>query len=118
MHLSIDDFGTGYAMVQQLRDVPATELKIDRDLVSEIDSSERVEVMIRKIIEMGHELGMRVVAEGIERGSQWMALEQLRCDRLQGQMLCEPLPLAALKDWIAAFEGSSARRARGPSVMG
>ena len=108
--LSIDDFGTGYSMIQQLRDVPATELKIDRDLINEIDTRESVEVMVRKMIEMGHELGMRIVAEGIERDAQRAALDRLRCDLLQGTLFCEPLPLFALQEWMATSHGFGRKR--------
>ena len=58
-NLSIDDFGTGYAMMQQLKVIPATELKIDRSFISDMHQNERDRVIVQKTIEMGHELGIQ-----------------------------------------------------------
>jgi len=69
--LSIDDFGTGYAMMQQLKIIPATEMKIDRSFVQDMQSSEQDRIMVEKSIEMGHELGMNVIAEGWRPRNNW-----------------------------------------------
>ena len=68
--LSIDDFGTGYSMMQQLRHIPATEIKIDRGFVQKIHNSQGDRVVVQKTIEIGHDLNMIVVAEGVETASQ------------------------------------------------
>jgi EAL domain-containing protein (putative c-di-GMP-specific phosphodiesterase class I) len=83
IHLSIDDFGTGYAMMEQLANIPATELKIDRLFISNIlvNSSDRI--LVQKTIEIGHELGMKVIAEGVETELQLNFLRGEGCDSVQ-----------------------------------
>ena len=92
VHLSIDDFGTGYSMMQQLRNIPATELKIDRSFVMKMVGSDRDRVMVQKTIEIGHELEMRVVAEGVETPEQLEILRLSGCDTAQGYLFSHPLP--------------------------
>jgi len=90
--LSIDDFGIGYAMMQQLRNVPATELKIDKSFVRNLHSNERDRVIAQKTIEIGHQLGMKVVGEGVETQDQMDFLRANQCDALQGYLFSRPLP--------------------------
>jgi EAL domain-containing protein (putative c-di-GMP-specific phosphodiesterase class I) len=101
--LSIDDFGTGYASMQQLKNIPATELKIDRSFVQDMESSEKDLIMVRKTIELGHELGMRVVAEGVETREQLDLLRQNGCDGAQGYLFSRPLPPAELVIWMESY---------------
>jgi EAL domain-containing protein (putative c-di-GMP-specific phosphodiesterase class I) len=103
VRLSIDDFGTGYSMMQQLRNVPATEIKIDKSIVQNMHS-ERDRVIARKIIELGHELGMKVVAEGVETEEQREFLRAMHCDILQGYLYAKPLPSDRLADWFADYQ--------------
>ena len=70
IQLSIDDFGTGYAMMRQLQNVPATELKIDKSLIENMHANDSDRVMVEKIIEMGHELHLEVMAEGVKTRDQ------------------------------------------------
>jgi EAL domain-containing protein (putative c-di-GMP-specific phosphodiesterase class I) len=98
--LSIDDFGTGYAMMQQLRNIPATELKIDKSFIQDIDLQESARIMVLKIIEIGHELGMKVLAEGVESEEQLEFLRVNQCDLAQGFFFSKPLPLSELLDWV------------------
>jgi len=105
--LSIDDFGTGYAMMQQLRNVPATELKIDRSLVAGIHKSARDRIMIQKTIEIGHELGMKVVAEGVETQAQVDFLREKLCDSMQGYLFSCPLPSEDLLKWLGEYRSRS-----------
>lgn len=109
INLSIDDFGTGYSMMQQLRNVPATELKIDKSFVQKMDDSESDRVMVLKTIEIGHALDMRVVAEGVETLGQLRRLSQYRCDVAQGYLFSKPLPAEVLATWIknCSFEHHS-----------
>jgi EAL domain-containing protein (putative c-di-GMP-specific phosphodiesterase class I) len=99
--LSIDDFGTGYAMMRQLRNVPATELKIDKSFVQNIHQNDRDRVIVQKTIEIGHEFGMKVVGEGVETEEQMEFLRASQCDALQGYLISSSLPpqdpLAGLK---------------------
>jgi EAL domain-containing protein (putative c-di-GMP-specific phosphodiesterase class I) len=101
--LSIDDFGTGYASMQQLKNIPATELKIDRSFVMDMESSEKDRIMVRKTIELGHELGMSVVAEGVETREQLDLLRLYDCDCAQGYFFSRPLPPAELVSWLKTY---------------
>jgi len=102
--LSIDDFGTGYAMIKQLQHVPATELKIDKSLVQDMQDSTRI--IIRNIIDMGHELGMKVIAEGVENAAQLAFLQRNHCDTAQGYLFSRPLPVSQLLAWIKHYNKS------------
>ncbi len=101
--LSIDDFGTGYAMMQQLKIIPATEMKIDRSFVQDMQSSEQDRIMVEKSIEMGHELGMNVIAEGVETQEQLDFLRLKGCDGAQGYLFTRPLPPAELVSWLKTY---------------
>jgi EAL domain-containing protein (putative c-di-GMP-specific phosphodiesterase class I)/CheY-like chemotaxis protein len=102
--LSIDDFGSGYAMMRQLQNVPATELKIDKSIVERMHLNNSDRVMVEKIIEMGHELKMHVVAEGVVTPEQAQMLRAKGCDGAQGYWFSHPLAGEALKSWLAAHE--------------
>jgi EAL domain-containing protein (putative c-di-GMP-specific phosphodiesterase class I)/FixJ family two-component response regulator len=106
VRLSIDDFGTGYAMMQQLRLVPATEIKIDRSFVLNMHRNNSDRVMVQKTIEIGHELGMRVIAEGVETLEQLEFLRSAGCDIAQGYYFSRPIPLLQLSAWIQNHETS------------
>jgi len=103
VNLSIDDFGTGYAMMQQLKNVPATELKIDKSFVQEMITSDRDRIMVQKTIEMGHELGMHVIAEGVETQEQLDLLRTFGCDSAQGYFFSRPLAPAAMVPWLENY---------------
>ncbi|HTD04362.1 EAL domain-containing response regulator [Undibacterium sp.] len=103
VHLSIDDFGTGYAMMQQLRHVPATELKIDKSFVQDMHQLNSARVVVRKTIEIGHELGMKIVAEGVETKEQLEFLHLNGCDIAQGYYFSRPVPAPILVDWIKHY---------------
>jgi len=98
IRLSIDDFGSGYSMLQQLRRVPANEIKIDKSFVQTMDQNDSA-VIVRKTIELGHELNMSVVAEGVETGDQLSRLKSFDCDIAQGYLFSKPLPASAIVDW-------------------
>jgi EAL domain-containing protein (putative c-di-GMP-specific phosphodiesterase class I)/CheY-like chemotaxis protein len=101
--LSIDDFGTGYAMMQQLKNIPATELKIDKSFVQEMHGSETNRIMVEKSIEMGHELGLHVIAEGVETQEQLDFLRLKGCDSAQGYLFSRPLPPKEMVNWLHAY---------------
>jgi EAL domain-containing protein (putative c-di-GMP-specific phosphodiesterase class I) len=101
--LSIDDFGTGYAMMQQLKNIPATELKIDKSFVQEMNRNEGDLIMVQKTIEMGHELGMHVIAEGVETKEQLELLRLNGCDSVQGYFFSRPIPPKDLVIWLEAY---------------
>jgi EAL domain-containing protein (putative c-di-GMP-specific phosphodiesterase class I) len=102
--LSIDDFGSGYAMMRQLQNVPATELKIDKSIVERMHLNDSDRVMVEKIIEMGHELKMKVIAEGVMTQEQFQMLRTKGCDGAQGYWFSYPLPAEAMKKWLATYE--------------
>ncbi|MGA2673141.1 MAG: EAL domain-containing response regulator [Terracidiphilus sp.] len=103
VNLSIDDFGTGYAMMQQLKNIPATELKIDKSFVQEMNRNEGDLIMVQKTIEMGHELGMHVIAEGVETKEQLELLRLNGCDSVQGYFFSRPIPPKDLVIWLEAY---------------
>lgn len=104
VHLSIDDFGTGYAMMQHLVNIPATELKIDKAFVQNMHSNDSDRIMVEKTIELGHELGMTVTAEGVETQEQLEFLQKKGCDRAQGFLFSRPLPPYRLTQWLANYQ--------------
>jgi EAL domain-containing protein (putative c-di-GMP-specific phosphodiesterase class I) len=91
-------------MMQQLRNVPATELKIDKSFVQNMHDSPSDRVMVRKTIEIGHELGMKVVAEGEETQEQLDFLHANGCDTAQGYLFSRPLPPKELLGWLATYQ--------------
>ncbi|MFP4610646.1 MAG: putative bifunctional diguanylate cyclase/phosphodiesterase [Thiohalophilus sp.] len=101
--VSIDDFGTGYASFAYLRSIPATELKIDRSFVTPIVGDERVRRMVSAMIEVGHALGMKTTAEGVETEAQASVLTELGCELAQGFLWSPALPEAELHNWITSF---------------
>jgi len=92
VRLSIDDFGTGYSSLAYLRKLPVHELKIDRSFIREMTSSDTDVAIVRSVIELGHNLGLRVLGEGIESAAALRALEDLGCDSGQGYYLGRPVP--------------------------
>jgi EAL domain-containing protein (putative c-di-GMP-specific phosphodiesterase class I)/CheY-like chemotaxis protein len=102
VQISIDDFGTGYSMMQQLRHIPATELKIDKSFVQNM-YTDGDRVIVLKTIEIGHELGMTVVAEGIETPEQLELLQLSGCDIAQGHLFACPLDPEALVRWLRVY---------------
>jgi len=102
VQLSVDDFGTGYSMLTQLRTIPANEIKIDQSFVQKTHTSDSDRVMVQKTIEIGHELGMKVTAEGVENEAQLEFLRINRCNYAQGYFFSRPLPLSDLARWLAA----------------
>jgi EAL domain-containing protein (putative c-di-GMP-specific phosphodiesterase class I)/ActR/RegA family two-component response regulator len=106
--LSIDDFGTGYATMQQLRNIPATELKIDKSFVQNLLGSDQDRILVRKTIELGHELDMHVVAEGVETREQLDLLRLEGCDGAQGYFFSHPLPPEELVSWLKTYRSELA----------
>ncbi|WP_067509228.1 bifunctional diguanylate cyclase/phosphodiesterase [Actinoplanes sp. TFC3] len=107
VHLSIDDFGTGYSSLAYLRELPVDELKIDRAFIARAELTGEDLALVRTIVELGHILGLRVVAEGIENAAQLEALRRLGCSYGQGFHLCRPmnsadLPQALLRGSLTA----------------
>jgi diguanylate cyclase (GGDEF)-like protein len=92
--LSIDDFGTGYTSMAYLRRLPVDELKVDRSFVMRMTDNEHDAVLVRTAIDLGHNLGLTVVAEGVEQAAHVEALRALDCDVAQGYHYARPMPAA------------------------
>lgn len=98
--LSIDDFGTGYSCLANLKDIPAKKLKLDRAFVTVLPEDRRALAVVRAMTQLGHELGMMVVAEGCERQEEIDALFDAGVDAIQGFFYARPMPEDALFDWL------------------
>jgi len=101
-HLSIDDFGTGYSSMVQLARLPFTEIKVDKSFVMTTSGSAESRTIVRSIVELGHALGLRVVAEGVEDEGTVAYLRTLGCDLLQGFGIARPMWGEDAVTWLAA----------------
>jgi diguanylate cyclase (GGDEF)-like protein/PAS domain S-box-containing protein len=102
IHLSIDDFGTGYSSLAYLKRLPVQEIKIDKSFVHDMTTNENDAVIVRSTIDLGHNLGLKVVAEGVETEEVWGRLVDLGCDLAQGYYMALPMPAAELERWVAS----------------
>jgi EAL domain-containing protein (putative c-di-GMP-specific phosphodiesterase class I)/GGDEF domain-containing protein len=100
MNLSIDDFGSGYSSLAYLRMLPAQEIKIDKSLITGIAAHQSIEIIARTTISMCHELGFKVVAEGVEHQPVMDLLVDIQCDLIQGYLLTPPLPFNRIVKWL------------------
>lgn len=98
--LSVDDFGTGYSSLAQLQRLPVQELKIDQSFIRNLDSASGDGVIVRSTIEMSHNLGLKVVAEGVEFEPSLKLLRQWKCDTAQGHLISKPLNAIAFEMWM------------------
>ena len=101
VHVSIDDFGTGHSSLASLKRLPAAELKIDQAFVTDLATSPHALFIANTIVMMGHELDMRIVAEGVETAEQRDLLVEMGCDELQGYLFGKPIPARELAQWSA-----------------
>ena len=102
--LAIDDFGTGYSSLSYLKSLPVTELKIDRSFVSCMTTDPKDAAIVRSTTELGHNLGLDVVAEGVEDWNTWQRLLLDHVDIAQGYLLNKPVPAAELETWLADWK--------------
>ena len=100
VRVSIDDFGTGYSSLSYLRRLPASQLKIDRSMVTGIDVDRQARAVLESVIKLAHALDMEVVAEGVETEAQRQVLVEADCDVLQGYLFARPMDAHALQDWV------------------
>jgi EAL domain-containing protein (putative c-di-GMP-specific phosphodiesterase class I) len=100
VNLSIDDFGTGYSSLSHLARMPVHEVKIDRSFVQGLESDPEFAPVVRSAIDMGHGLGLKVVAEGIETEAAAVRLRDFGCDIGQGYLYAKPMPIDALDRWL------------------
>ena len=100
VHISIDDFGTGYSALAYLRTIPVNEIKVDRSFVARMPFNEDDVTIVRTIVDLGHNLRLRVTAEGVETARSWNLLAGFGCDYAQGNHISRPLPAAAVPQWL------------------
>ncbi|HIJ79647.1 MAG: EAL domain-containing protein [Desulfobulbaceae bacterium] len=105
--MAIDDYGTGYSSLVYLRKFPAIEIKIDKSYISNMLEDEDNAVIVRSTIEMAHNIGRKVVAEGVEDRDTMLALEEMSCDYLQGYYISRPLPPRELYAWLEQGAGKA-----------
>ncbi len=111
--VSLDDFGTGYSSLSYLKDLPIDELKIDRSFVQHLtDASSRASILVSAAVDLAHNLGLSVVAEGVEDAETLEQLAELGCDVIQGYHVARPMPADQFAPW-AGHAGSSA----GPAAI-
>jgi EAL domain-containing protein (putative c-di-GMP-specific phosphodiesterase class I) len=89
--IAIDDFGTGYSSLSYLKKLPIHTLKIDQSFITDVAFDHQDIAIVRSIIELGHNLGYKVIAEGVENRNAWELLASLGCDTAQGFHISEPL---------------------------
>ncbi len=98
--ISIDDFGTGYSSLAYLKRIPVDELKIDKSFVMDMEQDENDAVIVRSTIDLAHNLGLEVTAEGVETSGALDLLDVLGCDYAQGYYICRPVPAEKITSWI------------------
>ena len=99
--LAIDDFGTGYSSLAYLSKLPVDEIKIDKSFVLDMINDPQAAVIVRSTIDLGHNLGLKVVAEGVETQEVWDILTKWGCDAAQGYYMSKPLPADELMQWLS-----------------
>lgn len=104
IRIAIDDFGAGYTSLAQLKDLPISELKIDKSFVLAMQSDQANELIVRSVVDLGHNLGMSVIAEGVETADVLDALSIYHCDTAQGFHLCRPVSADAFMQWYEERE--------------
>ncbi len=111
IHLSLDDFGTGYSSLAYLKKFPLNTLKIDKAFVDDIEESEQGRNMVATIVTIAHNLGMDVVAEGVETNQQLSFLSGLRCEQLQGYLYSKPLATEQFQQYLLSHQITHQSRA-------
>jgi diguanylate cyclase (GGDEF)-like protein len=114
--ISIDDFGTGHSSLGRLKSLPIDELKIDRSFIFDLTTDED-QTIVRSTIHLAHQMGLQVVAEGVETEDAWRQLRSMGCERAQGFLVAKPLPAREVPAWLASWnqrarELSSTKRVR------
>jgi diguanylate cyclase (GGDEF)-like protein len=98
--ISVDDFGTGYSSLSHLRQLPVTELKVDKSFVQTMTTDEHDAVIVRALVDLGRSLGLHTVAEGVESTEAYELLKEMGCAEAQGYLLSRPLPPDQLQRWF------------------
>jgi EAL domain-containing protein (putative c-di-GMP-specific phosphodiesterase class I) len=110
VELAIDDFGTGYSTFAYLQKIPASTVKLDQSFIRMLHENKRDQLLVRSMILMAHDLGYRVVAEGVETAEICSFLRDLNCDEIQGYFISRPLPVEAFDAWLHQHAASRISR--------
>ena len=103
VRIAIDDFGIGYSSFQTLRMLEVDRIKIDRDFVAHLTTEPRDRLIVASLIRLAHDLGLDVVAEGVENPQIWNALTTLGCDVAQGFGIAPPMAFPDLRGWLSKW---------------
>jgi EAL domain-containing protein (putative c-di-GMP-specific phosphodiesterase class I) len=114
IRLSIDDFGTGYSSFAYLKKLPVSELKIDQSFVRGMAGNPDDVIIVRSIIDLAHNMGLKVTAEGAEDEASWNLLKSLGCDLAQGYLVARPLPLEQFENWLSLWRLQTTKLAADP----
>ena len=117
VRIAIDDFGAGYSTYQTLRTLDLDRVKIDRDFVQGVLASDRDRIIVASLIELAHDLGLDVVAEGVESPRVWDALAELDCDVAQGYGIAVPMSYTDLRGWLAQWNNVALGARRSDSLV-
>jgi diguanylate cyclase (GGDEF)-like protein len=109
VRISVDDFGTGYSSLSYLRRLPVGEVKIDRSFIVNLGSADNDTAIVRAVIDLGANLGLEVVAEGVEDEQSWRALAALGCAVGQGYHLSRPMPIEEFPLWLRRYDAQRSR---------
>jgi EAL domain-containing protein (putative c-di-GMP-specific phosphodiesterase class I) len=109
-HLALDDFGTGYSSLVQLARLPFSEIKIDQSFVAGLSRSRESRTIVNATIQLGHSLGLRVTAEGVEDRESFEVLGELGCDLAQGYYIARPMAPGEIDGWRAQWAAVHVRR--------
>ncbi|EJT04765.1 EAL domain-containing protein [Rhizobium sp. CCGE 510] len=109
IRISLDDFGTEYSSLSYLKTFPFDTIKIDKYFITDLEGDPKSQTIVRCIVDLAHGLDMQVTAEGVETPAQAEWLQSVGCDRLQGYLVSRPLPVEAIRDFIARAETSVSR---------
>jgi len=101
VRLAVDDFGTGFSSLAYLKQMPVDHIKIDKSFVMDMLRDENDAIIVRSIIDLAHNLGMKVIAEGVDSSEVLSLLEILRCDMAQGYFIGRPMPPERFNRWLA-----------------
>jgi diguanylate cyclase (GGDEF)-like protein len=118
VRLSLDDFGTGWSSLRLLRELPVSEIKVDRSFVSRVAVDDEDATVVRALVGLAHGLGLAVVAEGIETSVTWDAIAGLGCDTAQGWHIARPMPAEAATAWLTEHSTGSGAQAVATAAAG
>ena len=110
--LAIDDFGTGYSSLAYLKRLPVDELKIDQSFVLNMERDLDDAKIVRSTVDLAHNLGLSVVAEGVETAKAWKLLQALGCDEAQGYFVAKPMPEALFANWVSEWRAPQLQSVR------